>query len=241
MNFILLQFFLITSVLFGGLLVSYLKTNYRKYTIKLTLAFSGGFLLAIVFCHLMPDLYEHHHETIGLYILIGFLVQLILEYLIGGIQMGRLQSKTKFSIPFTLFLALSIHSIIEGFPLGNAQGSHIAHLGHVHSSLFWGILFHQIPVAIALMSLFVDSNIGTRKSWLFLIIFALTTPFGAIIGLFVNPEDFGVDIHVVLAIVVGMFLHISTIIIFETSENHRINLLKLICILVGAGLAMLLP
>ena len=44
MNFILLQFFLIISVLFGGLLVSYLKTNYKKYLrlalwIEFTLAF----------------------------------------------------------------------------------------------------------------------------------------------------------------------------------------------------------
>jgi zinc transporter ZupT len=90
------------------------------------------------------------------------------------------------------------------------------------------------------MSLFVDSNMGMRKSWLFLILFALTTPLGAVIGLYVNPEDVGLDVHVILAIVVGMFLHISTTIIFETSENHRINLLKLICILVGGGLAMFL-
>ena len=240
MNFILLQFFLIISVLFGGLLVSYLKTNYKKYTIKLTLAFSGGFLLAIVFCHLLPDLYQHDFETTGFYILLGFLVQLILEYFSGGIEHGHTHSNSRLNVPLSLFLALSIHSIIEGFPLGNVEGGHASHVGHGHGSLFWGILFHQIPVAIALMSLFVDSNMGMRKSWLFLILFALTTPLGAVIGLYVNPEDVGLDVHVILATVVGMFLHISTTIIFETSENHRINLLKLICILVGGGLAMFL-
>jgi zinc transporter ZupT len=240
MNFILLQIFLILSVLLGGLLVSYLKANYKTHTIKLTLAFSGGFLLAIVFCHLLPDLYKQDFENAGLYILIGFLVQLILEYFSGGIEHGHTHSSAGISIPLTLFLALSIHSVIEGFPLGNVQGGHASHIGHGHSSLFWGILFHQIPVAIALMSLFVDSNMGMRKSWLFLSIFALTTPLGAVIGLYVNPEDIGLDVHVILAIVVGMFLHISTTIIFETSENHRINLLKLVCILFGGGLAMLL-
>ena len=241
MSFILLQFFLIISVLFGGLLVSYLKTNYKKYTIKLTLAFSGGFLLAIVFCHLLPDLYQHDFETTGFYILLGFLVQLILEYFSGGIEHGHTHSNSRLNVPLSLFLALSIHSIIEGFPLGNVEGGHASHVGHGHGSLFWGILFHQIPVAIALMSLFVDSNMGMRKSWLFLILFALTTPLGAVIGLYINPEDVGLDVHVVLAIVVGMFLHISTTIIFETSENHRINILKLICILIGGCMVMLLP
>ena len=78
------------------------------------------------------------------------------------------------------------------------------------------------------------------KSWIFLIIFALTTPLGAILGTQINLEDLGLNIHVILAVVVGMFLHISTTIIFETSENHRVNLLKLVCILLGAGLSMLL-
>lgn len=240
MSFILLQCFLILSVLLGGLLVSYLKTNYKTQTIKLTLAFSGGFLLSIVFCHLLPDLYKHDFVTTGFYILLGFLVQLILEYFSGGIEHGHTHSNSRLSVPLSLFLALSIHSIIEGFPLGNVEGGHASHVGHGHGSLFWGILFHQIPVAIALMSLFVDSNMGMRKSWLFLTLFALTTPIGAVIGLYVNPEDVGLDVHVVLAVVVGMFLHISTTIIFETSENHRINFLKLICILFGGVLAMFL-
>lgn len=240
MSFILLQCFLILSVLLGGLLVSYLKTNYKTQTIKLTLAFSGGFLLSIVFCHLLPDLYKHDFVTTGFYILLGFLVQLILEYFSGGIEHGHTHSNSRLSVPLSLFLALSIHSIIEGFPLGNVEGGHASHVGHGHGSLFWGILFHQIPVAIALMSLFVDSNMGMRKSWLFLTLFALTTPIGAVIGLYVNPEDVGLDVHVVLAVVVGMFLHISTTIIFETSENHRINFLKLLCILFGGVLAMFL-
>mgnify|MGYP001231473281 FL=1 len=240
MSFILLQCFLILSVLLGGLLVSYLKKNYKTQTIKLTLAFSGGFLLSIVFCHLLPDLYKHDFVTTGFYILLGFLVQLILEYFSGGIEHGHTHSNSRLSVPLSLFLALSIHSIIEGFPLGNVEGGHASHVGHGHGSLFWGILFHQIPVAIALMSLFVDSNMGMRKSWLFLTLFALTTPIGAVIGLYVNPEDVGLDVHVVLAVVVGMFLHISTTIIFETSENHRINFLKLICILFGGVLAMFL-
>tara|TARA_B100001287_G_scaffold276837_1_gene289910 strand:+ start:431 stop:1156 length:726 start_codon:yes stop_codon:yes gene_type:complete len=240
MNFILLQIFLILSVLLGGLLVSYLKTNYKTQTIKLTLAFSGGFLLSVVFNHLLPDLYQHDFETAGFYILIGFLLQLILEYFSGGIEHGHTHPLGGVSIHLTFFIALSIHSIIEGLPLGNAEVGHTSHVGHSHGSLFWGILFHQIPVAIALMSLFVDSNMGMRKSWLFLVLFALTTPLGAVIGRHLNTENFGLDIHVILAIVVGMFLHISTTIIFETSENHRINFLKLICILFGGVLAMFL-
>ena len=221
-------------------MVSYLKSQQKAKTIKLTLAFSGGFLLAIIFQHLLPDLYQHDFHQAGLFILLGFLVQLILEYFSGGIEHGHTHSQANNRIPFTLFVALSIHSVIEGFPLGNSHGGHLSHVGHDHETLFWGIVFHQIPVAIALMTLFVNSKMGMFKSWIFLIIFALTTPLGAILGTQINLEDLGLNIHVILAVVVGMFLHISTTIIFETSENHRVNLLKLVCILLGAGLSMLL-
>jgi hypothetical protein len=46
--------------------------------------------------------------------------------------------------------------------------------------------------------------------------------------------------NVLLAIVVGMFLHISTTIIFEASENHRFNLMKLVSIIVGVALAVVI-
>ena len=241
MSFLTLQIYLILSVLLGGVMVSYLKATHKVQIIKLTLAFSGGFLLAIIFQHLLPDLYQYGFKNAGLFILLGFLVQLILEYFSGGIEHGHTHSRSSSRIPITLFVALSIHSVIEGFPLGGAYGGgHVSHMGHQHESLFWGIIFHQIPVAIALMTLFLNSSMGMLKSWFFLVLFALTTPLGALLGMQFNPEQFGVNIHVILAVVVGMFLHISTTIIFETSENHRVNLLKLVSILLGGGLAMLL-
>ena len=221
-------------------MVAYLKATHKVRMIKLTLAFSGGFLLAIIFQHLLPDLYQQDFENAGLFILLGFLVQLILEYFSGGIEHGHTHTHSGSRIPLTLFVALSIHSVIEGFPLGGAYGGHVLHMGHEHESLFWGIIFHQIPVAIALMTLFLNSSMGMLKSWFFLTLFALTTPIGALLGMQFNPEQFGLNIHVILAVVVGMFLHISTTIIFETSENHRVNLLKLVSILLGGGLAMLL-
>ena len=46
------------------------------------------------------------------------------------------------------------------------------------------------------------------------------------------------NVNMILAVVVGMFLHISTTIIFETTENHKFNLLKLVSILVGVTLAL---
>ncbi len=240
MSFTFILIGLVLSVLVGGLVVSYFNATNKGQMIKLTLAFSGGFLLAIIFQHLMPDLYHEDGGKVGLFILIGFLIQLILEYFSGGIEHGHVHIHKGQALPWALFISLSVHSIIEGLPLGNQYAGVISEHSHAHESLFWGIIFHQVPVSIALMTLLISTKMGMIKSWLVLLFFALMTPVGAIAGLKFTPEQFGLDVHIILAIVVGMFLHISTTIIFETSENHKFNLFKLLSILVGCGLAMVL-
>lgn len=240
MSFSLILLGLISSVLFGGLIVSFFNATNNSQMIKFSLAFSGGFLLAIIFEHLLPDIYHDGAHDLGLYILFGFLIQLILEYFSGGIEHGHIHVHKGQSLPWALFISLSIHSVIEGLPLGNQYaGMHVEHQ-HVHESLFWGIIFHQIPVSIALMTLLMNTKLSKLSTWVFLFLFASMTPLGALLGLKFTPEQFGLDLHIILAVVVGMFLHISTTIIFETSENHKFNLLKLTSILFGCGLAMLL-
>lgn len=238
---ILIIFFLILSVIVGGLLVVFLEKKNQAAFIKLSLAFSGGFLLAIAFIHFLPELYAEQHTKIGIWVLVGFLVQLFLEYFSGGIEHGHIHVHANKKIPYGLLISLSIHSFIEGIPLANnALHSHNhEHLvGHHQNSLLLGIILHQLPVAIALMTLLRQSLIKSSTSWLLLIIFGMMTPLGLIFGKFIPMSDSVPVMDILLAIVVGMFLHISTTIIFETNENHRFNLAKLTAILLGVGLSI---
>ena len=68
----------------------------------------------------------------------------------------------------------------------------------------------------------------------------VATALGVLLGLGITTEQLGLNVQLILAVVVGMFLHISTTIIFETTENHKFNLMKLMSILVGCSLAMLM-
>jgi hypothetical protein len=42
-----------------------------------------------------------------------------------------------------------------------------------------------------------------------------------------------------MAFVIGIFMHISTTILFESSDIHRFNVAKLAAIVVGTGLGIL--
>lgn len=232
---------LLLAVVIGGLIVVWLDALKQRTVIKMLLAFSGGFLLAIAFIHFLPELYHHQESMIGVFVLLGFLIQLFLEYFSGGIEHGHVHHHAGKKLPWMLFISLSVHSIIEGIPLAHPIEAHHHH-GEATSeySLLWGIILHQIPVAIALMTLLKAAEIKAVKSWAILLLFGIMTPIGLLIGMFwgggIDPQQ----MNYLLAVVIGMFLHISTTIIFETSENHKFNLMKLTSILFGVLLALLI-
>lgn len=232
---------LILSVVAGGLLVDLLEKKKQSLLIKLTLALSGGFLLSIAFTHFLPELYHHHINHIGVWVLVGFLIQLFLEYFSGGIEHGHIHTHSK--VPFSLLFSLSVHSFIEGIPLASTSVSHAGHSHHgmfENSSLLLGIILHQFPVAIALMTVFKQSALSKSTSWVLLLLFSTMIPLGYVVGHFVPNSVDSNTMQILLAVVVGMFLHISTTIIFETNENHRFNFLKLASILAGVGLSLLI-
>jgi zinc transporter ZupT len=118
---------------------------------------------------------------------------------------------------------------------------HHGHLiGEHQNSLLLGIILHQFPVAIALMTLLRKSQLSNSTSWVLLMVFGIMTPAGMLTGYVLQLNEPFPYMDVLLAIVVGMFLHISTTIIFETNENHHFNLAKLSAILMGVGLSFLL-
>ncbi|RXG20648.1 ZIP family metal transporter [Leeuwenhoekiella marinoflava] len=216
----------IAAVLLGFLIALIFKPTFNN-TVKLLLSFSGAFLLSITIFEFLPELYASGSKEIGLYIMGGLLLQILLEFLSRGAEHGHLHldSKTK-NIPWLLFISLAVHSIFEGFPLSQNE------------DLVYGIIIHKIPIAIIISSFLIVSNISKIQILIFLILFALMTPIGSYLG----ALDFWTESlkNNINAIVVGVLLHVSTTILFESSKNHQFNATKFGTILLGIGLAYIL-
>lgn len=226
---------LFLSVIISG--ISVLFINISGKTLKLILSFSGAFLFAICALHLIPEIYLSGTPQIGIYILIGFFAQILLEFLSEGIEHGHIHihKNGAHAFPFAMMLGLSIHSFLEGMPLANAATDS-------HNSLLTGIVMHNIPIAMALMTMLLKSNTGRKNAIIWLVIFALITPLGTFTSYAIGENiigNFSTYFDRIMAVVVGIFLHISTTILFESSENHRFNFIKFLVILSGAGFALL--
>ena len=206
----------IVSVLLGFLAVVILKPSKIKH-LKLLLAFSGAFLLSITVFNFLPEVYANGNENVGIFIMIGILLQIVLEFFSKGAEHGHVHLDTSNSVfPWVLFISLSIHALLEGIPLD------------AHDNLIYGVIIHKLPVAIILTTYFISSQLSKLKIALFLILFALMTPLGVWLAETVTVlQDYYYQIS---AVVIGIFLHISTTILFESSEGHKFNLTKLLAI-----------
>jgi len=129
---------------------------------------------------------------------------------------------------------LFLHALFEATPLSQAGGHAHAH-ENFHDYFFTGLILHKLPVAIVFGSM-LNHYIGKKaKSFIILGGFALMAP----LGLFLSEEISFIRVYndYFMAVVIGIFLYISTTILFETSENHSFNLVKFISIIFGFGIA----
>ena len=229
---------LFLSVILGGGLF-FLVKNPGPGFLKLLLSFSGAFLFAITVLHLMPEVYSGAIPKIGIWIMVGFFIQIVLEFFSEGIEHGHVHvHHHNHAFPISMMISLCLHSFLEGMPL--AGGGHEAHGSH--QSLLFGIALHHNPVAFALLSMLIASGIGSKKAFFYLTVFALMGPLGALSGNIAAHGSFSMISGYqdqIMAIVIGIFLHISTTILFETSSDHRFNLYKMIAILLGGMIGII--
>ena len=221
MNSYLLPLFAVGT----GVVIALLTKKQKSIYTKLLLSFSGAFLLALTFFDLLPEVYENIDAKLtGLYIMCGILLQIILEFFSKGAEHGHVHiHKNDKTFPWMLFVSLSIHSFLEGFPI------------HQHNDMVYGVLIHKIPIAILITTFLLQSHYSKLQITLFLVIFSAMTPIGTLIS---NTSSFMTTyIDMINAFVIGIFLHISTTILFETGEGHKFNLSKLIAISLGIVIA----
>lgn len=212
------------SVILGYIIALLLKPK-KKKNLKLLLAFSGSFLLSITVMHLLPEVYETHSHSVGIFIMVGILFQIILEFFSKGAEHGHVHGHDKIArMPWLLFISLCIHAFLEGFPVGH------------HHDLAYGIAIHHLPIAIILTTFFINAELNKTALFIFMLTFAFMTPLGTFVS---DNVPFITQYYTeITAVVIGILFHISSTIIFESSEGHKFNIAKISMIILGILLAV---
>ncbi|NCD69799.1 ZIP family metal transporter [Mucilaginibacter agri] len=223
----LLLFF---AAFLGGMSVFFFKGDNHKQ-LRLILSFSGAYLFAITVLHLIPDAYHGNDNLVGVFILGGFLFQIVLEQFSDGIEHGHMHVHEEAAFPVGIMVSLCLHAFLEGMPLAQGQ----------QNQLVFGIALHHIPAAFALGTVLLSNKQSKNSTIFFIVLFAIMAPAGFFFSEALSNGNIGNLQHYfnrIMGVVIGIFLHISTTILFEAGPDHKFNRRKLIAVLLGVGIAL---
>jgi len=247
-------------VLSLGVLTIFFQDKVKKFNTYF-LHFSGAFLLSVLALHIFPEVYASAHsggdslsiKTLGLFVIIGFFIQVFLEFLSQGIEHGHIHTHGKQAFPIGVVVSLCIHAFIEGIPIElviHPDGAEhvVSAIGHAHhhhhtgssDSLLWGVLVHKVPVGVTLAMLLIANNVSKTLTFISLFIFASMAPLGLLLMHYMghgSSLDIGNALELSMAVVMGMLLHIASTILFEADDGHRFNLKKVGIMAAGAAFA----
>ena len=200
-------------VVWGGLLP--VGRRFTEETMRSITVFGGAFLLGVCCLELLPEVAEtfsSHRERMGylpfVAILMGFLVQQVLDGLSAHAEHGHTEEG------FTLgglMLGLCLHAFLEGMPL--------VWESQVNQGLLWGIVVHNIPVAILMVGLMASRGYRIGQVLALLALFGIMSPLGSLCCRFVIQPDTAWQ-GVVTGLVVGVLLHVSSSILFDHKRNR---------------------
>lgn len=244
----------VSALLGGGIFVLTHKQSSKG--LKLLLAFSAAYLLGLTLLHLFPELFASEIENAGWYVLAGFMLQVILDFFSHGVEHGHAHTHdhhhhgTRFLI--MVMISLWIHAFIEGMPFGGVMPAHDhahlhEHAGHAHShdhrdSLLIGISLHKVTETLVFTALLFSTKMPKMRILFWVVLFALIAPAGAFVHYFIGENGIANIASLtpkVTGVLIGIILHVSTIILFESEEGHKFNWMKFLAILLGiAGAAL---
>ncbi len=232
----------------GGIFVLTHKQSSKG--LKLLLAFSAAYLLGLTLLHLFPELFASEIKHAGWYVLGGFMLQVILDFFSHGVEHGHAHTHKEHAhgnptrFLFMVMASLWIHAFIEGMPFGGASMGHAhAHAhGHDHAmhdhrdSLLIGIGLHKVTETLVFTALLFSTGMSKAKVFFWMLLFALVAPAGAFAHYFIGENGLA-NLETltpkVTGVLIGIILHVSTIILFEGEEGHKFNWMKFVAIILG--------
>ena len=230
----------------------------KPKVLKYISVFGGAFLLAVCFVHLLPEAFSgaghevcshshlHSHSDheghssllpMGAFVLLGFVLQLLLELLSKGAEHGHLHSeehsehKSGFVSALMVLVGVSIHAFLEGFALVID--------GKMNYSLLLGVVLHNIPIAMVVAGSFLAAGCSKIASMCSLAVFAIMGVLGSLLG--VHLDFVAEHTGQIMCFVVGILLHVSVSTLFDSSESHKYNFARFVTVVAAFVLACLLP
>ena len=226
-NLNLFFFYLIAifAISMTGALLPLIK-KWSKETFRLIISFGAGILFGASFFHMLPETVEPLGKNIGLPIMVGFFTIYILEKFVM-VHACEEDVCDIHIVGISAFMGISFHSLLEGMSMG---AGFIAK--DIVFMVFLAIVVHKFPSSLSLTGILIAGGYKKKKIIQLAVIFALTTPVGALMSFFILKNLNEVILAWAIGISAGTFLCIATSDLLPLVHQHNpkkyFNLLSLL-------------
>ena len=222
--------FLITMI--GGWIPT--VKRWSTETFRMIISFCAGVLMGAVFFHMLPGVAQVLGPNLGYPIMAGFLLIFIAEkfIMVHPCEEGECDYH---KIGLAAYVGIGFHSLLDGLAIG------AGHMLDLTVVILLAVTVHKFPAALALSSILIKGGeYAPRKVIASMFFFALTTPLGALLALYilrgVEPQLIGLAIGVSA----GTFLFIAIGDLLPTvHEENEKKYQNLACLCVGVFTAIL--
>jgi len=215
-----------------------IKKKVSTKVLMFLLSMSVGVLLATVFMDLLPETFEHSHDSVGIAIniLFGFLIMFILEKFIHWHHNKKCEDgdhghSHAYNIAPINLIGDGVHNFIDGLVIA---GSYMVNITLGITATI-SIIFHEIPQEIADMGVLLYSGLSRKKAIIFNFMSAITAIIGTIIGLLIHDVIHGFT-EFMIPFAAGNFIYIAAANLTPQLHRHcklKDTLLHIFAIILG--------
>ena len=198
------------------------------------ISFCAGVLMGAVFFHMLPGVAEVLGPNLGYPVMAGFLLIFVAEkfIMVHPCEEGECDYH---KIGLAAYFGIGFHSLLDGLAIG------AGHMLDMTFVILLAVTVHKFPAALALSSILIKGGEFTsRKVIASMFLFALTTPLGALLALFilkgVHPQLIGLAIG--LSAGIFLFIAIGDLLPTVHEENEK-KYQNLVCLCIGVFAAIL--
>lgn len=204
---IILTTFLVSLISLIGVVTLALSDKILKKILLALVGLAAGTLIGGAFLHLIPEAlheFEDHasHDTLFIFVLVGFVIFFILEKLLWRHCHDKECKIHTFA--YINLVGDGIHNFIDGLII--AAGF----LASVEVGLVTtlAVAVHEIPQEIGDFGVLIHGGFQKKKALIFNLISALTALIGGIIGFYLIPELGEFQLYII-PIAAGGFIYIA--------------------------------
>jgi zinc and cadmium transporter len=162
----------------AGVILILSNRRWSTRSLQWGVGFGAGLLIGISLLEIIPTAIDLAAEKAMVFVLLGFAGFFLVEKFTLVHNFERMGSTGAFRFSRATFAALCLHALLDGIVIGLGL-----HFNEAFGLLvFVGILFHKLPLAVSVASVFLG-NERRRDAAVHMLIFALSTPVGLVAAL----------------------------------------------------------